>query len=74
MVGITLAQAQAQLDAWVAASTAVARNQAYEIDGRKLTRADARTIRENIEWWDKKVKELSPAASRATVRRGVPRI
>lgn len=49
---ITKEQAQAQLDAWLAASLAVARNQSYEIDGRKLTRADAGEIRKQIEFWE----------------------
>ena len=41
MAGITLAQAEAQLAAWLAASTAVASNQSYTIAGRTYTRADA---------------------------------
>ena len=44
MAGITLAQAQAQLDAWLAASLATATGQAYEIAGRRLTRANAAEI------------------------------
>lgn len=59
MAGITLAQAEAQLTAWIAASTAVASGQAYSIAGRSLTRANAAEIRENIKFWDGKAKELS---------------
>jgi hypothetical protein len=62
MAGITLALAQQNLDAWLAASAAVARNQSYEIDGRRLMRADAAEIRNQIEFWDRKVKELTPIA------------
>jgi hypothetical protein len=56
---MTLAQAQAKLSEWMAADTAVAGGQAYTVGGRSLTRADARTIRENIEYWDRKVASLS---------------
>lgn len=59
MAGITLAQAQAQLTAWLAASTAVATGQAYSIAGRSLTRANAAEIRNQIDYWDSKVKTLS---------------
>lgn len=56
---ITKEQAQAQLDAWLTASLAVARNQSYEIDGRKLTRADAGQIREQILFWERRVEMAS---------------
>lgn len=63
MAGITLAQAQAQLDAWLAASTAVAKSQSYEIDGRKLTRANAGEIRQSIDYWNSQVNVLTSRAS-----------
>jgi hypothetical protein len=59
MAGITLAQAQAQLTAWLAADTAVASGQAYSIAGRALTRAQAAEIRQNIQFWDSQVKKLT---------------
>jgi hypothetical protein len=59
MAGITSAEAQAQLTAWLAASTAVASGQAYSINGRSLTRANAKEIREMIKFWDGQVKSLS---------------
>lgn len=55
MAGITLSQAQAQLDVWISASTAVAANQSYSIKDRSLTRADAKEIRAQIEFWNNKV-------------------
>lgn len=58
MAGITLAQAEAQLSAWLDASTAVARNQRYRIGERELTRADASEIREQVKFWDDMVKRL----------------
>ena len=63
MAGITLAQAETQLSAWIDASTKVSLGQSYEISGRRLTRADSADIRASIEFWDKKVKELSASAS-----------
>lgn len=59
MAGITKAQAETQLAAWLAADTAVASGQSYSIAGRSLTRANAREIRENITYWDAKVNSLS---------------
>lgn len=64
MAGITLEQAEAQLALWIAASSAVASSQSYEINGRKLTRADAATIRENIDYWDAKVQKLASGGRR----------
>lgn len=58
MAGITLAQAQEQLASWLAASTAVAGGQSYTIGSRSLTRADARAIQQQIDYWDKKCQEL----------------
>lgn len=67
MAGWTLTQAQAQLDAWLAASLAVAASQSYEIDTgngrRKLTRANAIEIVTQIKFWKQQVEALTPAAS-----------
>lgn len=59
MAGITLAQAQAQLDAFLAASTACANNQEYRIAGRVYRRADLDQILKMVDYWDSKVKSLS---------------
>jgi len=66
MAGITLAQAQSQLAVWLAASIAVAGNQEYEIDTgsagrRRLKRADAAEIRQQVAFWQAKVDALTPA-------------
>lgn len=58
MAGITLAQAEAKLAEWLAADTAVASGQAYTIGGRSLTRANAKEIRENIDYWNGMAQEL----------------
>jgi hypothetical protein len=67
--GITLAEAQAQLAAWLAASTAVAADQEYEIDTgsagrRRLRRADAAEIRQQITYWNNWVIRLTRQQSR----------
>lgn len=59
MAGITLAQAQAQLDAWLAASLAIASNQSYTIGMRTLTRADAKDVQAQITFWENRVQTLS---------------
>lgn len=64
MAGITLEQAQAQLNAYLAAEIAVLGGQQYEIGGRMLRRADLADIQAGIDRWDKKVAELSAKASR----------
>lgn len=64
MAGITVGQAQAQLDLWVAANTAVAGGQRYIIKDRELYRTDAAEIRNQIDYWDAMVKRLSRTRSR----------
>jgi hypothetical protein len=63
MAGITLEQAQAQLDKYLAAEAAVLLNQSYEIAGRRLTRANLKEIHDGIKFWDERVKNLSRSAS-----------
>lgn len=69
MAGITLAQAEAQLASWLAASTAVAGGQSYSIGDRTLTRANAAEIQSMVTFWDNRVKELS--GSGAGIRIGL---
>jgi len=66
--GISLAQAQAQLDAWLAASLAVAQNQSYTIQGRSFTKADAGEIRRQIDYWEARVVKSSNGTRGARVR------
>lgn len=67
MAGITLAQAQAKLDMWLAAEEALATSQSYEIEvegnRRQLTRADLKTVAARITFWNSKVVALSRSAS-----------
>ena len=63
MAGITLVQAQAQLDAYLAAETAILGGQQYEIAGRMLRRANLAEVQKGIEIWNKRVQMLSARAS-----------
>ena len=63
MAGITLSQAEAKLTTWLAAEDQVAAGQAYSIAGRSLSRADLKSIRETIDYWNKKVISLSRGAN-----------
>lgn len=62
MAGISLAQAQAQLDAYLAAETAVLSGQRYKIADREMTRADLETIQAGIKIWNDRVVQLSNRA------------
>jgi hypothetical protein len=63
MAGITLAHAQARLDALMAAYDKIVLGQKVEIDGQALTRANLADVQRGIEFWDSKVKQLSASAS-----------
>jgi hypothetical protein len=72
MPAITLAQAQTRLSDWMAADEAVSRGQAYSVGGRSFTRAQASEIRQNIEFWERKVNALaSSSGGGRRVRYGV---
>lgn len=74
MAGITLAQADAKLQQYLAAETKVLAGQSVEIDGQKLQRADLAMIQQGIDTWDARVKTLSQAASgQSRTRRVAPR-
>jgi Family of unknown function (DUF6148) len=65
---ISLADAETQLAAWLAASTAVASGQAYQIGNRSLKRADLKTIGEQIVYWNGMVLRLSLPGGRGGIR------
>lgn len=73
MAGITLAQAQARLDQYLAAEEAVLLGQQYEIGGRMLRRADLTAIQEGVNLWNERVEKLS-AKSAGRVRAISPRV
>ena len=71
MAGITLANAEAQLAAWLAASSAVATGQEYTIGTRTLRRADAAAITKQIDYWNGQIQRLSSGGNGGMRVRGV---
>jgi len=68
MSGITKAQAEAKLLTWMNADDRLSKGQSVTISGRSVTHAEAL---KNIEFWDKKVRQLSRGGKR--LRMAVPR-
>ena len=54
-MALTLTQAQTALEAWIAADLAVAKGQSYSMNGRTLTLANVKEIREQIQYWERRV-------------------
>lgn len=71
MAGITVEQAQEQLDAYLEAERAVLAGQSYEIAGRRLTRADLKSIQDGIKYWNERVGTLSARGERRSRARTV---
>ena len=63
MAGISLNQAQTQLNAYLAAETAVLTGQKYEIAGRMLQRANLAEIQKGINLWNERVMSLTRTQS-----------
>lgn len=60
-MSMTLTQAQTALDAWIAADLAVAKGQSYTMNGRSLTLANSKEIREQIQYWERRVSAFEQA-------------
>ena len=60
-MAVTLTHTKAALDAWLAADLAVAKGQSYSMNGRSLTLANSREIREQIQYWERRVAALESA-------------
>ena len=71
MAGITLIQAQAQLNGYLAAETAVLSGQKYEIAGRMMQRAQLSEIQQGITLWNSRVVMLSNQLQRRSRSRTV---
>ena len=56
MAGMTQAQAQEHLDAWLAADLRLANGQSYTVGGRSFSRAETQ---EKVIYWEKRVQKLS---------------
>ena len=60
-MSITTTTAQTALDAWIAADLAVAKGQSYSMNGRSLTMSNAKEIREQIQYWERRLATLQSA-------------
>ena len=75
-MALTLAQAQAQLDAALAARLKILASEEYRIGGMQVRRALLRDVDASIDQWETKVASIESAAlrgSRIRRRRIVPR-
>jgi hypothetical protein len=63
---MTLSQAQAQLDAWLAASLAIAGGKEHRIGDRMVKLEDGVEVREQIMFWQRQVNALTARAAGAT--------
>ncbi len=64
---ITLQTARDALNAWVAADLAVAKGQSYSMNGRSITLANIREVREQIHYWERRVAALSGYNKNASI-------
>jgi hypothetical protein len=62
---MTLAEAQAQLDAWLGASLALAGGKEHVIADRRIRFEDGPEVREQISFWQRQVNALTAAAAAA---------
>ena len=60
-MSITTTTAETALDAWIAADLAVAKGQSYSMNGRSLTMANVKEIREQIQYWERRLATLQSA-------------
>ena len=58
-MSITLQIAKDALTAWIKADLSVANGQSYSMNGRTLTLANIREIREQIAYWERRVAGFS---------------
>jgi len=59
MAGISLTTAQTQLDAYLAAETAILSGQEYVFESRRLKRADLASVQAGITLWNQRVQDLT---------------
>jgi len=71
MAGITIEQATAKLEQYLAAEEAVLTGQRYRMGERELTRADLSAIQEGITLWNGRCQRLNRGG--LSVREVIPR-
>ncbi len=63
-----LQEAQNHLNIWLQAEIAVATGQSYQINGRRLDRANLYQIREQIKFWKREVEKIKSGGKRKAFR------
>ena len=63
MAGITLAQAETRLQAYLDAEAKILAGQKVEMDGQALTRANLADVQRGIDTWNQRVRTLSASGS-----------
>lgn len=63
---VSISDAQAHLDAWMAADLALSTGQSYSIGTRTLTRNNAEEVRKQITYWSRVVNTLNAEAANNT--------
>lgn len=66
-MSLTLTDAQAHLNAWLAADLAVANGQSYSIGDRSLTRANVAEIKQQIGYWSRVVENISSPSTSTSI-------
>lgn len=66
---ITKEVAEEHLKIWLEAEKAIATGQSYQIGGRQLTRASLYNVKEQIKYWEDKLRAIERSASRKSRRR-----
>jgi hypothetical protein len=61
-MALTVTQMTSLLAKYNTCLEAIALGQSYEINGRQLTRANLREVRETIDWLEKKIDNASDAS------------
>jgi hypothetical protein len=65
-MAINLTQAQAQLDAWLGASLALAAGKEHQIADRRIRLEDGPEVRAQISFWQRQVSTLTAVAAGAS--------
>lgn len=63
-----LATAQAHLDAWLAVDLALTSGQSYQLPEVGVTRVDARTVQQRINYWQSVVDAYTASTAGSTSR------
>ena len=69
MAGITLEQAQEQLQLWLNANKAISTGVSYTIGTRSLTRANSDEVLKQIDYWSSMVSRLEAQTNKRPINR-----